>query len=238
MTIRLQSFLPYVATLALALAATPDLFAQPGGGGGRGGRGGGPGGGGMAGLLMSEEIRTELGIDEDQMLDLEDFRDEMRGQMREMFGQMRDMDPDERREMIQEMRTEAENRLKEVLKPEQMTRLKQIELQQQMQRRGGGGAIPNSVAEELGLSESQLEEMRAKAAAAQAELQKKIQELRQAAQEEILSVLTSEQRAKYDELVGKPFEMPRRQFRGRGERGGRGGERGGRGGEGGRPELE
>jgi len=229
-----------------------DALAQ-----GRGGRGGFGGGFGVGGLLMSDEVRQEVNLSEEQQQELramgEETRNEMRERMRNMWQGFRDMSDEERaaaREDMQaemeEMRVEIDNRVKKVLKPEQFERLRQIELQQQINRRGSSSALSQGrVAEELGLTDEQRQQMQAKAAEAQKELEEKMQKLRNEAREKVLSVLTADQRAKFDALLGTPFEMTQRGFGGpggrdrgdRGARGRRGGERPSSGG-GDAPELE
>ncbi len=222
-----------VVALVIALSCAPAI-AQPGGRGGFGGRGGG----GMAGLLMSDEVREELEISEDQQADLRAMGDEMRDQMRSMFEGMRDLPEDERRarfatirEDMQDLQAEAEGRLQDVLLPHQVARLKEINLQQQVRRDGLSGALRGDLAEELGITDEQREQMVAKAQELQAEMQQKIAELRKDAQDELMSLLTAEQRSKIESMLGTDFEMQERGFGGR--RGG-GGTRGGRG----RPSAE
>ncbi|MEM9185995.1 MAG: hypothetical protein AAGB00_05800 [Planctomycetota bacterium] len=249
MNVRL--FTPCIAAL-LVLAAS-DAFAQPGGGfGGRGfgGRGGDrPNPFGIGALLMSEDVRGEIELLEEQEQELRAMGEEMRDKMRSAFSGMRDLPREERRAAMEDarsemesIRSEMESRVKEVLMPHQFERLQQIEVQQQMRRGGTASIASGRAADLLGLTDAQKEEMQKKAQEEQERLQAKIQELRAAARDEILTVLTPEQRAKYDELVGKPFEMQQGGGFGRGGFGGRrgGGQRGERpgGGSPGRPELE
>ena len=208
---------------------------------------------------MSEEVRAEIELVEEQEAELramqEEIRDEMRGRMQEVFAGMRDLSQEERRERMEDVRAEmeliradVEERVGSVLMPHQMERLQQLQLQQQLQSGGSGALTRGRLADELGITEQQQEEMRAKAAEAQATLQAKIAELRREAREEVLSVLTSDQRARLDAMTGEAFDFPERDPRADGRRGGRGpgGRDGGPGGrrqgrpdrDGGRPELE
>lgn len=224
---------------ALALLLGSSAVAQPGGGfGGRGGfgRGGGFGGpgGGMTGLLMSEDVRRELEITDDQLADLESMGEELRDQMRSMFEGMRDLSPEERRdrfatmrEDMEEIQAQAEERINEVLLPHQVARLREINLQQQVRRGGLQGALRGELAEELGITEEQREQMAAKAEELQQELQQKIEQLRKDAQEELMGLLTPEQRSKIESMMGSEFEMQTPAFGGR--FGGPGGQRGTRG---------
>ncbi|MEN1679216.1 MAG: hypothetical protein AAGJ46_06455 [Planctomycetota bacterium] len=233
---------------ALSLLSTPT-FAQPPGGPGGFDRGQAMG---LGALLFSEQVREEIDLLEEQEADLRAMGEEMRDKMRSAFSGMRDLPPEERRAAFEEargrmseIRDEINDRVKEVLMPHQFERLQQIEVQNQMQRRGTASLAGGRAAEALGLTEDQKAEIERRSAEESAKLQEQIAKLRADARDRILEVLSTEQRAKYDQLVGKPFEMQRRDG-GRFQRGGRGGpgeqRRGGRpGGDrpgGDRPELE
>lgn len=62
-------------------------------------------------------------------------------------------------------------------------------------------------------------------------IREKMQEMRKEAEGKVLAVLTGDQKKKFEEMKGEPFEMPQRtRTRGGGRRGGGGqGEGGGRG---------
>lgn len=235
-----------IAALAIIfLISTSQLAAQPPGGGGfRGGRGGPggpggfPGGGGTLGLIQQQEVQQEIELSEDQESELrtlgETIRNEIRGEMQGMFQEIRDLSDEERQTRIAEIRArfaeinqDAETRMQKVLLPHQFDRLKQIDLQSRIQRGGAGALTEGELAETLGLSESQRDQIRDKAAEVQKELDKKISQLRIEARNQLLEVLTTEQRAKLESMMGTEFSLPEPQF---GTPGGRGfGGRGGRG---------
>jgi uncharacterized protein YjbJ (UPF0337 family) len=188
---------------------------------------------------MSEEVRQELEISEDQFADLQAMGEELRDQMRSMFEDMRDLSPEERRdrfasmrEDMQDIQSQAEERMSEILLPHQVARLREINLQQQVRFGGLQGALQGELAEELGITDEQREQMVAKAQELQAEMQQKIEQLRKDAQKELMGLLTPDQRSKVEAMLGSEFQMEDRGFGGR--FGGRGGGRGGRG----RPEAE
>ena len=132
-------------------------------------------------------------------------------------------------EKMREARADIEEEVNAVLMPHQMTRIRQIALQQQLNRGGGGGGAltRGPVAEALGLTEVQIEELEAKRREIEEGLREKVATLQKEAQDELISVLTPSQQAKLRELLGESFEM-QRQEQGRGGFGG--GDRGGRGG--------
>jgi Spy/CpxP family protein refolding chaperone len=237
--------------MIVAVAANVSL-AQPGGFRGRGGPGG-PGGffggGGTLGLIQQQEVQQEIELSEDQESELqtlgEEIRDQMRNEMQGMFEGMRDLSDDERQERFGEIRArfeqlnkDAEGRLQKVLMPHQFDRLKQIDVQSRLQRGGAAALTEGELADTLGLTESQQEQLREKQEEIQKDLDAKIGQLRVEARNQLLEVLTPEQRAKLTSLMGADFALPEQRFGppqggrgGRGFGGGRGG-RGGRGGDG------
>lgn len=200
--------------VALLFALTDLSLAQPGvGPGGRGGLARGGFGGNVMGLLMNREVQEELQLVEDQLEDIEALQTEMRDEMRSMFQGMRDLDPDERQSFMEDMRKKMEkvgkdfeDRASEILLPHQFDRLKQLQVQA-----GNARGIENNQAliEQLGLTEDQVEEMKAKAEEVNRKLQEKIAKLREQAQDEVLSVLSSEQQKKFKELIGDSFDFSR-----------------------------
>ncbi|WP_372899018.1 hypothetical protein [Stieleria sp.] len=258
----------------LAMVAT-DVMAQRGGGGRPGGGGGRPGGGGfrggpggpggfggrgggsILGLLQVKEVQEEIELMPDQEEAVKKVAEN-----RERVEFPRDFDRENRdseeniakmqayMKQVAEGEKKIREQLEEVLLPEQMERLEQIEVQQMR-----AGALMNErVATELKLTAKQKEELAKMAEEAREEMMSKMQELFQGGDREnmrekmveaqkemetkLVSVLTSEQKKEFEEMKGEPFEMPAPQGRGGfggrgGDGGGPGGGRGGRGGPGG-----
>jgi Spy/CpxP family protein refolding chaperone len=235
--------LRYAAILAVCAAVlSPSLaFAQRGGGGfrggGPGGFGGPFGGGGLMGLVMRGEVQQELQLVDEQQEKVnavtEEMRDTMRDEMRDIFSQMRDLSDEERQARFDEVRarleslnSDMEKRLKKVLLPHQFDRLKQIDVQTRLQQRGAAALTSGEVAEALDLTEEQREKLEQRAAEVEQELQDQIRQLRVEARNKLLEVLTPEQRAKLESMMGDQFDVPEQSFGGRGGRFGRGFNRG------------
>jgi Spy/CpxP family protein refolding chaperone len=233
----------HLATLTLTVVATLAVSAVAQPPGGRGGRGfggpGGPFGGGIIGLMQSDEVRQEIELSEDQEAELRTLRetvqDEIRNEMGDMFRGMRDLSDEERQARFDEIRTrfdeinkDVEGRLGKVLLPHQFDRVKQIDLQSRIQRGGASALSEGELAETLGLTEGQREQLREKSEEVERDLNAKIQQLRLDARNQLLEVLTTEQRAKLEGMMGEAFAVPEPQFGpGRGGRlGGDGGRRG------------
>jgi hypothetical protein len=139
---------------------------------------------------------------------------------------------DERRAKFGEIRTkieavnaDMEKQLEKVLLPHQMDRLKQIDLQTKVQTRGASALTSGDVAKALNLTDEQREKLEKRAAEVQEELQTKIKQLQADARKKMLDVLTPDQQAQLDKMMGQQFDLPeqnfRDRFRGRGGRGGR-----------------
>jgi Spy/CpxP family protein refolding chaperone len=230
----------YVATFCLGLGIASPMLAQPPGppGGGPGGPGGFFGGGGIVGLVARDEVQQELQLVDEQKDKVRSITDEVRNKlrahMREMFTQMRDLSDEERRAKFGEIRTkleavnaDTEKELEKVLLPHQMERLKQIDLQTKIQQRGSSALTSGDVAKALNLTDEQRDKLEKRAAEVQEELQTKIKQLQADARKKMIDVLTPDQQAQLEKMMGQQFDLPeqnfRNRFRGRGRPGGRGG---------------
>jgi len=227
-----------IATVVM-LTATSEAQRPRRGGGGAGFFGGGATGNLF--LLRNEEVGRELELVDEQRARLDKVNDEIRDQMRDLFTRGRDLSDEERRAQFQEFGEKVQKQVDGILLPHQRDRLKQIALQQQLRRSGGtGGALASStMVEELGITEAQKEELAKVRKETEAELQKQIAKLRKEAEAKILKVLTREQQAKWEKMMGEQFEFQSTPFgfgggnRGPGAGGNRGPGAGGRRGRGG-----
>lgn len=238
---------------------------QPGGRGGRGQ--GGPGGrfgGGMMGgqqngdaimigLLREEPVRTELELMPDQVEALQKIAEEQRGQRPDFGGgNFQEMSEEERRAAFEKMQSEMAKRMaetkakvEEVLLPAQFERLEQIALQV----RGDRALTQEDVQKKLTFTDEQKtktselvtgfgDKMREMFTSGDREgMREKMEAGQKQLGTDLVAVLTTEQKAEYEKLKGKPFDVSTvnvgRGFggggRGQGGPGGFGGGRGGRG---------
>lgn len=207
-----------IVTFALLLVSSAAVAQPPGGGRGFGGPGG-PFGEGVVGLIQTGEVQREIELSAEQEAELQALRntvrDEIRDEMRGMFRDMRDLSDQERQVRFQEIRERFETinksveaRLQETLLPHQFDRLKQIDLQARLQRNGAAALTEGELAETLGLTESQRDQLRERAEQVQQELNDKIRQLRLDARNQMLDVLTTEQRAKLESMLGPQFDLP------------------------------
>lgn len=216
--------------IALTLIAGAAM-AQPPGGGQRGQRAPGVLGFGRAmsatQLLRVEKVQKELELTDDQKAQLDKLNEEMRAKMREAF-QGGGQDREAARERMQAMQKEIDAGLEKILLPNQLKRLKEIRLQVA----GINAALMDEeVRKELNVSEEQvqkirdavqkvMEEMRGQRPQQgerpdPAQMRERMQQMRQKMQEATMSVLTPEQKEKWEKMCGEKFEIdPSELFRG------------------------
>jgi hypothetical protein len=110
----------------------PAMAQRPGRG--FGGFGGFGGGGSGAMLVANKGVQQELKVDEAQAENLDALAQELGDKQRAEFQKLQDVSQDERREKMQEigqaMNADLRKGLDKVLKPEQVKRFEQIQLQQ------------------------------------------------------------------------------------------------------------
>ena len=157
-------FTALMAMVVLSVAAL-DSDAQRGGGRGgpSGGRGGGPGGGRGPGggggssvleLLRGDEVKSEVGLTEDQEKALGEMQSGLRDspEFREIMDRARSAGSDEeRRAIFGEMRTVMDKKVNGIIKPEQRSRLDQLSLQ----RRGMRALADPNMAGQFNISSDQ-----------------------------------------------------------------------------------
>lgn len=121
----------------------------------QGGRGFGRFGGNVGVLLGNESVQKELKLDDKQLEKSKELAEKTGEEMREKFQGLGDLSPEERRakfmEINREMTASTLKAAGEFLKPEQVTRLKQISYQQ----RYGQAFTDPEVAKKLNLTDTQ-----------------------------------------------------------------------------------
>jgi hypothetical protein len=228
----MRSFSRIVLVLGVALLLVVDASAQQRQRGqGRGGFG--RGGGGLGMLIQNEGVQKELKLSSDQVEKATEAVTKIREKHQDEFASLRDLSQEERgekmRTLTKTINEETVKALDGVLKPDQIKRLKQIELQQ----RGEQAFTDSEVQSHLKLTSEQKEKIKTiadDAAAERRELfqpggggdfqeaQKKMAALRKSTMDRIAALLTADQKQTWKEMTGQPFEV---QFQGgRGRRGG------------------
>jgi hypothetical protein len=172
-------------------------------------------------LLQNKSVQDELKITREQDRKLREVARDFEAAHRDEIVKAQ-QDKDFRKGMeLRRAALEAMTRaMNDVLTPEQMKRLGQIEIQAQ----GLGALMRSEVQKDLNLSARQREEVRSIADAAEkevrdtlktppadakgwAEVGKKVRKIHQDSQERALAVLNDEQRKTWKEMTGEPFEL-------------------------------
>lgn len=194
-----------IVTLAVSPAGAQQQQRQRGGFGGFGGFGGD-----AIYLLGQKSVQEELKLTDEQIKKGKELSD----RRSEAFQGLRDLSREERRTKMQEIRKANNKALAEILKPEQLKRVKQIALQQ---RAGFGlGFVVNDeeISSALKITDEQKEKIRDIQRKGFEELRdvgrddegrKKRQEVMKATNEKVEGVLTAEQKTKLKELKGATF---------------------------------
>jgi hypothetical protein len=201
------------AFLGLVLVA---LLAGPAAAQGRGfGRGGS-----LAFLLSNESVQKELKLDDKQVEKAKELSEKAGEEMREKFQGLGDLTQEERRakftEINREMTASSLKAAGEFLKPEQITRLKQISYQQ----RFGQAFTDAEVAKKLNLTDTQKTDIQAILTDSMKEMptredfqddreaaMKKATEVNKQALSKAVAKLNDEQQKTWKELLGTSFEV-------------------------------
>jgi hypothetical protein len=184
--------------------------------------GGGFGGGGLTGLLQNKALQEEIKLDEEQIKKAGDALKKVGEDLKDVIAKSNDRDASrEERAAARKKVTEAGLvALKDVLKPEQIDRIKQVQFQMSMQFGGIAGALADpELQKNLKLSESQIADIKTIGDDVRKEMEAlqgggfnrenfaKMQTIRKEAGEKVLKVMNDDQKKAWDALVGKPFEM-------------------------------
>lgn len=209
----------FVGLGVLSLLALPALAQrQPFGLGGMMGQGG------AAALLMNKSVQDELKMTEEQKGKMSGFQQKMFENMKDVFGKLQDVKPEERREKLQEIMKEltasSDKMVKEILKPEQAKRLQQIEMQQA----GIRNLVKEDIQKTLKLNDDQKDKLKTisddvakdvqeifrdagRDPQKMTEARKKMEGVRKEALEKANAILTAEQKKALKDLMGEPFEL-------------------------------
>jgi Spy/CpxP family protein refolding chaperone len=203
-----------LAVGVVAMLAAPASAQQ-----GRGFGGGFGGGGAM--LLTNKGVQKELKVTDEQASKLETLAQETRDKQREAFEKLQDLPQEERREKFQAlavtMNADIRKGLDGILKPEQVKRFEQIQVQQ-----AGSNAFntPRVVAA-LKLTDDQkskiqaindglnqsMRDLREEFQSDREGAMKKMTDARKQASDKAIAVLTDSQKSTWKDLTGEPYEV-------------------------------
>ena len=220
---RLTSFSVVMAAALVTVCSVNSAQAQPGGRGGQGMMGGGMMGP-MAGLavLGTTEGQAELKITPEQVTKLQGLQENMRSSMMERFQAIQDVPEDERRGKMESVMKEVgegmKKDIKSILDADQFKRYEQIATQAM----GFSAFSQPEIQKALKVTDAQKEQfekiqeenMEMMRDAFQSNpgdreaAMKAMTEIRNKSMEKAKTLLTAEQKVTWEEMVGKPFQMP------------------------------
>jgi hypothetical protein len=172
------------------------------------------------GLLVNESVQKELKLDDRQIDKAKELDEKINAERSEKFEGLRDLEGQERftkmMEIGRELNASALKTAGEFLKPDQITRLKQISCQV----RGSQSFNDPEVAKKLNITDGQKKDIQEIEQAAREKMpsrddfqsdreaaMKKMQEVRKETLAQIVSKLNDEQQKTWKELLGIPFEI-------------------------------
>ena len=190
--------------------------------------GGGFGFGGPATLVNSKTVQADIKATDEQVTKLKDWAKDYQAKQFSSFKDFKDLSKEERAEKMTAASEKAWKEIGEILKPEQVKRLKQIDLQV-----SGIRAYSNKeVAEALKITDEQKEKIRDAGMAMgkemadlreeygikgfggpkldadkQKEYDKKLAAINKDLTTKVTGLLTDEQKAKWKELTGDPIDV-------------------------------
>jgi hypothetical protein len=185
------------------------------------GRGGMMGMGGLSGLLGNASVQKELKLDDSQTSKAKEVSDKIGEERREKMSGLQDLSQEERREKMTaigaELNASTLKAIGEFLKPEQVTRLKQISYQQ----RGAGAFSDPEIAKKLNITDSQKTDIQSIVTDSFSQMQtirqenqddreammKKMGDLRKETLDKATAKLNDEQQKAWKDLIGSPFEV-------------------------------
>jgi hypothetical protein len=208
------------AALMTALALAQQPGSVPGAAGPRGAGGGLPVDGSHI-LLSNKGVQEEVKLTGEQASDIQAGLQQVQGKYRDeiakLYAEPPGLSPEEVRRLIKNVADENQKVVDAVLKPEQAKRLGQIYLQVQ----GIDALERESVVKALGLTDEQTRKIKDVSKKLAEDMKKALEEnakdpgkyremqrkLAKEAADQIPSLLTAEQREKWQEMAGKPFEL-------------------------------
>lgn len=217
---------PVTALAAVALLAVAPQWASAQRRGGFGGFRGGFGTVSQVQLLQAEQVQTELELSDQQKTQVEEINEQLRTERRELFQQGGGQgDFQERAAKLAELTREANTKAKEALNEQQAKRLQEIWLQVA----GPAALNASEIVAALEITDDQKQQLESVRSANQEarrelfqgqgqdrqQLRARMAELREQENEQLLAVLTEQQRAKFKELQGEPIELDLSQAFGR-----------------------
>lgn len=162
-------------------------------------------------MLSNPSVRKDLELVDEQMDRIREVNKDFGQRIRDSLGDLSKdgFDPGHAanlKQIIADIQQQKQEEIDKLLLPHQVERLKQVALQMQMKARGTAGALSSDkVAETLGLTEDQMNNLKTRSKELQQEIAEKTKKLQADAKNELIGMLTSEQQQKLKDMMGDEF---------------------------------
>ncbi len=168
-------------------------------------------------MIGNSQFQEELNLVPEQKDQIKQLNKDFSKRMSDFFkgdgGRINLEDPSAIKDFLAEIKETKAAKIKEILLPHQIERLKQISLQSEMKMRGDSAALTGKkLAEALDIDDEQKKKIEEKAKELKTQLQKDIEKLKEKARSVLLDELSSEQRKKLESMLGEQFQFKQSSF--------------------------
>ena len=163
-------------------------------------------------MLSNPSVQKDLELVGDQLKQVQDLQAEFAQQMKDQIGDISKggLNKDRLKDLpvlMKKLRDRQREQMESMLLPHQIARLQQVALQTHMKQAGTAGALASEkVAEELGITNEQIERLKKRSKEINEKLAKDMEALKEKAREELLKELSLDQQAKLKEMMGDKYE--------------------------------
>lgn len=161
-------------------------------------------------LLANKSIHAELEMVDSQLAEMKRIQSNHAKQVVELT--LFDFGPDVSSQIMvfakqfDQIENEHRSQLQAVLLPHQAHRMAEISLQISVNQKSKGSEVGNSIARALGMNDEDQKRFRKRAIEIEKDANKKIEQIKAEAREQLLDELTVEQRQELKQLTGDTFE--------------------------------
>jgi hypothetical protein len=166
-------------------------------------------------LLENEKVQKDLELVPEQKEKLDALQKDLRDNMRKNMEAMRDLSEEERAKKMDQQTEELQAKLKEILLPKQQDRIKEIRIQVA----GGAAVLDPELQKELNITDEQKEKLKttqeewgkklreSMSSGDRSDFPKKMQEARKDLDEQLMKILTDEQKEKLEKMKGEKIDI-------------------------------
>jgi hypothetical protein len=164
------------------------------------------------GMLSNPSVQKDLELVGDQLKHVQDLQADFAQQMKDQIGDISKGGLNKDRlkdlpELMKKLRDQQREQMEGMLLPHQIARLQQVALQTHMKQSGTAGALASDkVAEELGITNEQIDRLKKRSKEINEKLSKDMEALKEKAKDELLKELSLDQQGKLKDMMGDKYE--------------------------------